>query len=69
MTQNLVLPAEAIINAYAPNAALKKQQKYDFWWLKICEEPKELSRLTTAQALDVQKRCEADLICWTPKQP
>jgi len=63
----LGLSADDFIGEYAQNVALKKQQKYDSWWQKIHEEAKILSKLTTAQALDLKRKCEAGPLCWTRK--
>ena len=63
----LGLSADDFIGEYAQNVALKKQQKYDSWWQKIHEEAKLLSKLTTAQALDLKRKCEAGPLCWTRK--
>ena len=63
----LGLSAEDFISEYAQSVALKKQQKYDVWWQKICEEAKSLSTLTTAQCLDLRRKCENGPLCWTEK--
>ncbi|WP_294448163.1 hypothetical protein [uncultured Mailhella sp.] len=63
----LGLSAEDFLREYARNVASKKQQKYDVWWQKICDEAKNLSTLTTAQCLDLKRKCENGPLCWTEK--